>query len=237
MAASGTRDERAAEGRTADGLVGAARSCGSCMVVGLASSRSGRCSRSSGSSTTSIKTNKDLYQQASILPQHVHRRALQRGHPQDAASSPTSRTACWSPRCTTMIAMVDRRAGGLRDHAASTSGGGHSWRARRSSPTWCRARCSSSRSTRSRYQLHLTNKALGLVVIYLIFTVPFCTWLAISYFNTIPYELEEAALVDGATRLQVARADHPAAGAAGAGGDRALRLHATRGTSSSSPCC
>jgi multiple sugar transport system permease protein len=52
------------------------------------------------------------------------------------------------------------------------------------------------------YQLHLTNKAVGLVVIYLVGSVPFCTWLAISYFNGIPYELEEAALVDGATRLQ-----------------------------------
>jgi multiple sugar transport system permease protein len=52
------------------------------------------------------------------------------------------------------------------------------------------------------YQIHLTDKALGLVIIYLVGTVPFCTWLAISYFNTIPYELEEAALVDGATRLQ-----------------------------------
>ena len=52
------------------------------------------------------------------------------------------------------------------------------------------------------YQLHLTDKALGLVVVYLVGSVPFCTWLAISYFSTIPYELEEAALVDGATRLQ-----------------------------------
>ena len=52
------------------------------------------------------------------------------------------------------------------------------------------------------YQLRLTDKALGLVVIYLVHAVPFCTWLAISYFNTIPYELEEAALVDGATRPQ-----------------------------------
>ena len=41
-----------------------------------------------------------------------------------------------------------------------------------------------------------------MIVVYLIFTVPFCTWLAISYFNTIPAELEDAALVDGATRLQ-----------------------------------
>jgi len=52
------------------------------------------------------------------------------------------------------------------------------------------------------HQLHLSDKATGLVVIYLIFTVPFSTWLAISYFNTIPSELEDAALVDGANRLQ-----------------------------------
>jgi ABC-type glycerol-3-phosphate transport system permease component len=52
------------------------------------------------------------------------------------------------------------------------------------------------------YQLGLTDRALGLVIVYLIDTVPFCTWLAISYFNTIPGELEDAALVDGATRLQ-----------------------------------
>ena len=51
-------------------------------------------------------------------------------------------------------------------------------------------------------QLYLTNKASGLIVIYLIGTVPFCTWLAISYFNTIPAELEDAALVDGASRFQ-----------------------------------
>ena len=38
-------------------------------------------------------------------------------------------------------------------------------------------------------QLYLTDKASGLIVIYLIGTVPFCTWLAISYFTTIPSEL------------------------------------------------
>lgn len=52
-------------------------------------------------------------------------------------------------------------------------------------------------------QFHLSNKAVGLIPIYLIFSVPFCTWLAISYFRTIPAELEESALIDGATRLQV----------------------------------
>ena len=51
-------------------------------------------------------------------------------------------------------------------------------------------------------QFNLTNRALGLVVIYLIFSVPFSTWLTISYFNTVPSDLEDAALVDGANRLQ-----------------------------------
>jgi multiple sugar transport system permease protein len=51
-------------------------------------------------------------------------------------------------------------------------------------------------------QFRLTDKAVGLIVIYLIFTVPFSTWLTISYFNTVPSDLEDAALVDGANRLQ-----------------------------------
>lgn len=54
-------------------------------------------------------------------------------------------------------------------------------------------------------QFHLNNRALGLVVIYLIFSVPFSTWLTISYFNTVPADLEDAALVDGANRFQALR--------------------------------
>ncbi len=52
------------------------------------------------------------------------------------------------------------------------------------------------------YQLNLTDKAWGLSIIYLVGSVPFCTWLAISYFSVIPVELEQAAFVDGANRLQ-----------------------------------
>lgn len=55
------------------------------------------------------------------------------------------------------------------------------------------------------FQLRLTDRAAGLIVVYLIFSVPFATWLAISYFNTVPSDLEDAALVDGATRLQALR--------------------------------
>ncbi|WEK52067.1 MAG: carbohydrate ABC transporter permease [Candidatus Kaistia colombiensis] len=50
--------------------------------------------------------------------------------------------------------------------------------------------------------LGLINTKTGLVLAYLTFTVPFCTWMLIGYFRTIPIELDEAAKVDGATRLQ-----------------------------------
>jgi multiple sugar transport system permease protein len=51
-------------------------------------------------------------------------------------------------------------------------------------------------------ELNLTDQLAGLVVVYLSFTLPFCTWLMIGYFRSIPRELEEAALVDGCTRLR-----------------------------------
>jgi len=51
-------------------------------------------------------------------------------------------------------------------------------------------------------QFNLTNSTLGLILIYLIFSVPFCTWLSIAHLQAIPIELEEASLVDGCTRLQ-----------------------------------
>jgi len=41
----------------------------------------------------------------------------------------------------------------------------------------------------------------GLILTYLGFTVPFCTWLLLGYFRSVPVELEEAALVDGCSRL------------------------------------
>jgi multiple sugar transport system permease protein len=50
--------------------------------------------------------------------------------------------------------------------------------------------------------LHLFNNLLSLVLTYPTFLIPFCTWLLIGYFKGIPRELEESALVDGATRLQ-----------------------------------
>lgn len=49
---------------------------------------------------------------------------------------------------------------------------------------------------------HLMNRLFGLMVVYLSFTLPFCTWLLIGYFRSIPVELEEAALVDGCNRVR-----------------------------------
>lgn len=51
-------------------------------------------------------------------------------------------------------------------------------------------------------ELNLTDKLTGLMVVYLSFTLPFCTWLMIGYFRSIPVELEEAALVDGCNRVR-----------------------------------
>ena len=49
---------------------------------------------------------------------------------------------------------------------------------------------------------HLFNNLLALILTYPTFLIPFCTWLLIGYFKSIPRELEESALVDGADRIQ-----------------------------------
>ncbi len=50
--------------------------------------------------------------------------------------------------------------------------------------------------------LGLAHSKGALVVTYPTFLVPFCTWLLMGYFRTVPKEVEECALVDGATRIQ-----------------------------------
>lgn len=52
------------------------------------------------------------------------------------------------------------------------------------------------------YSLGLIDNIVGLMVTYLTFTVPFATWMMIGYFRNVPSELEDAALVDGCSRLQ-----------------------------------
>ncbi len=52
------------------------------------------------------------------------------------------------------------------------------------------------------YTLGLMDNMVGLMVVYLTFTVPFATWMMIGYFRNVPFELEDAALVDGCSRVQ-----------------------------------
>lgn len=51
--------------------------------------------------------------------------------------------------------------------------------------------------------LHLVNTYLGLILVYMIITLPLSVWMLTSYFKAIPVELEEAAIIDGASRLGV----------------------------------
>jgi multiple sugar transport system permease protein len=51
-------------------------------------------------------------------------------------------------------------------------------------------------------RLHLQDRLLALILVYPSFTVPFSTWLMMGFFKTIPQELEDAARVDGASRLK-----------------------------------
>ena len=51
--------------------------------------------------------------------------------------------------------------------------------------------------------MQLGNTPWALILTYPTFLIPFCTWLLMGYFKTIPIELEECALIDGASRLQI----------------------------------
>ena len=49
----------------------------------------------------------------------------------------------------------------------------------------------------------LFNTRWALIFTYPTFLIPFCTWLLMGYFRSIPYELEECALIDGASRWEI----------------------------------
>jgi multiple sugar transport system permease protein len=53
--------------------------------------------------------------------------------------------------------------------------------------------------------LHIDNTIWSLILSYPTFTIPFCTWLLMGFFRGVPKEIEERALLDGATRLQMLR--------------------------------
>jgi len=53
------------------------------------------------------------------------------------------------------------------------------------------------------FKLGIYDSKLALIFTYPTFLIPFCTWLLMGYFRSIPYELEECALMDGASRWQI----------------------------------
>jgi multiple sugar transport system permease protein len=53
------------------------------------------------------------------------------------------------------------------------------------------------------FNLGLYDTSFALILTYPTFLVPFCTWLLMGYFRSIPFELEECALIDGASRWQI----------------------------------
>ena len=53
------------------------------------------------------------------------------------------------------------------------------------------------------FHLGLFDTRWALILTYPTFLIPFCTWLLMGYFRSIPYELEECALIDGATRFEI----------------------------------
>ncbi|MBL0936512.1 MAG: carbohydrate ABC transporter permease [Rhizobiaceae bacterium] len=53
------------------------------------------------------------------------------------------------------------------------------------------------------FQFGIYDSRLALILTYPTFLIPFCTWLLMGYFRSIPFELEESALVDGASRWQI----------------------------------
>ena len=53
------------------------------------------------------------------------------------------------------------------------------------------------------YNYGLFDSPLALILVYPTFLIPFSTWLLMGYFKTIPFELEECALIDGASRWQI----------------------------------
>lgn len=52
-------------------------------------------------------------------------------------------------------------------------------------------------------KLGLLDSMWGLVLVYSTTAIPFCTWTLKGYFDTLPKEIEESAIIDGATRLQI----------------------------------
>lgn len=54
-------------------------------------------------------------------------------------------------------------------------------------------------------KMKLTNNLIGLVLVFQVYTLPYCIWMLFGFVKSLPLEFEEAAEIDGATRLQILR--------------------------------
>lgn len=52
-------------------------------------------------------------------------------------------------------------------------------------------------------KMGLTNTRIGLIIVYLSFSIPYAVWLLVGFFKSIPIDIEEAARIDGANKLVV----------------------------------
>ena len=85
--------------------------------------------------------------------------------------------------------------------------------------------------------IQLINRWYVLLIIYPTLTVPFCTWIMIGYFASIPKELDEAAIIDGASWFQTLTRDLYSGRAARPDRRDHLRLHASPGRNFSIRWC
>jgi len=51
--------------------------------------------------------------------------------------------------------------------------------------------------------LHLSGTYAGIILTYMVITLPFVTWMMASYFRTVPEEIEQSAMIDGCNRVQI----------------------------------
>ena len=73
--------------------------------------------------------------------------------------------------------------------------------------------------------MHLLNTVAGLTLVYVATVLPFTIWTLRGFVAGVPYELEEAAMMDGCSRFQAFFTDHLPAARARPGRDRRVRLH------------
>jgi multiple sugar transport system permease protein len=157
----------------------------------------------------SIKTNKEIYQQFTILPQQVyfgHYQALLFG---DAvgmrASSNFQRWLINSTIISLVVTSLSIFLGAFGAYAVTRLRfTGRGVMARGLVFTYL---VPSTLLFIPLFQvvasLNLVDSIGSLMLVYPSFTLPFCTWMMVSYFRSIPIELEEAALIDGCSRFGV----------------------------------